>query len=118
MYKSVDVQTHPHARPLRSRRWIFASIAIAAIAVLGLLGTTIIRDRSSTRSEPPVASPAAAQTRDTTLAELNEMWAEADAGFAGLESPRTLVDEPAQAAVEPDPALWTIADHVTLTGDW
>jgi hypothetical protein len=116
MYKSVDVQTHPQARPLRSRRWILASVVIAAIAVISLLGTMTIRDRYSTRSETSAASPAAAQTQNTTLAELNEMWAAADAGFAGLEPAAAVVHVPTQAAAEPDAALWASVDHVTLTG--
>ena len=117
MYKSVDVQTHPQVRPLRSRRWIPASVAIAAIAVLSVLGTMTIRDRVSGRSETPAASPAAAQTQATTLAELNEMWAAADAGFAGVELSAAVVQVPAATATEPvDAALWAIVDHVTLTG--
>ena len=118
------------------------------VAVIGLLGTMTIRDRDSGRSEAPSGSPAAsAQTRDLTPAELNEMWAAADAGFAGVELPAAsaqtrdltpaelsemwaaadagfagvelsaaVVQVPAPAAAEPDPALWAIVDHVTLTG--
>jgi hypothetical protein len=98
MYKSVDVQTHPQARPLRSRRWILASVVIAAIAVISLLGTMTIREHVSGRSEAPAASPAAAQTQDTTLADLNEMWAAADAAFNRVELPAAVVHVPAQAA--------------------
>ena len=114
MYKSVDLQTTPHARPLRSRRWIPASVAIAAIAVIGVLGTMAIRDRDSTGPETPAASPAAAQTHDTTLAELTETWAAADAGSFGVEPAAAVVPVPAQASTEPDAALWASIDAGTL----
>jgi hypothetical protein len=93
-----------------------ASIAVAAVAVIGLLGTMTIRDRSSSRPDAPSGSPAAAQTQDTTLAELNEMWAAADAAFNGAEPPAAVVHVPAKAAAETDADLWASVDHATLTG--
>jgi hypothetical protein len=117
MYKSVDVQTHPQAPPLPSRRWIRAAAVIAAVAVIGFLGTMTIGDRYSTGPDAPSAPPVAAQTQEPTLAELNEMWAAADAHFAGLELPTAVVHLPAETAAQSDAAMWASADHAILTGD-
>ena len=115
--EAADVQVNPQAPPQRARRRILASAVIAAVAVIGLLGTITIRDRDSGRSEAPSGSPAAsAQARDLTPAELNEMWAPADAVFNGVELPAAVVHAPAQMVAEPDAALWASADHVFLTG--
>ena len=103
--QAADVHVNGQARRRRSRRWILASAGIATVAVLGLLGTMTIRDRHNGPSDAPSASPAAAaQTRDLTPAELAEMWAAADAGFAGVELPATVVQVPTQAAVDPQTA--------------
>jgi len=113
--EAAAVQVNLQAPPRHSRRWIPASVAVAAVAVIGLLGAMAIRDRSGSRPEGPSGSPAAAQTQDTTLAELNEMWAAADAAFNGVEPPAAaVVHVPAQAAAEPDAALWASVDHETL----
>jgi hypothetical protein len=115
--EAADVQVNPQAPPQRARRRILASAVIAAVAVIGLLGTITIRDRDSGRSEAPSGSPAAsAQARDLTPAELNEMWAAADAAFAGLEPPAAVVRVPAHPTAEPDAALWASVDYMTITG--
>ena len=96
-----DVQVNLQARPRRSWRWILAPAGIATVAVLGLLGTMTIRDHDGGRSAAPSGSPAAsAQTRDLTPAELNEMWAPADAAFNGVELPATAL-APSLAAQAP-----------------
>jgi hypothetical protein len=114
--EAADVHVNLQARPRRSRRWIPASVAIAAVAVISLMGTMIIRDRDSNRTDVPSGSPAAAQTQDLTPAELTEMWASADAAFAGLEPTAAVVHVPAQPTAEPDAALWASVDHMTITG--
>ena len=111
--QAADVHVKGQARRRRSRRWILASAGIATVAVIGLLGTMTIRDGHNGPSDAPSGSPAAAaQTRDLTAAELNEMWAAADAAFNGVEPPATVVHAPAQGATEPDAALWASADAV------
>jgi hypothetical protein len=115
--EATGIQVNLQARPRRSRRWILASAVVATVAVIGLLGTITIRDRDSRRSEAPSGSPAAsAQARDLTPAELNEMWAAADAAFAGLEPPAAVVRVPARPTAEPDAALWASVDYMTITG--
>ena len=101
-------------RPPRYRRRIFASGVIAAFAAIALLGTLAIRDDESSRSEVPASSPQAARSGDLTPAELNEMWASADAGFIGVEPPAAAVQEPAESTPETDAALWASIDAATL----
>jgi hypothetical protein len=111
---ALDVQLNLHAGRRHSRRWILASALIATLAVIGLLGTMTLRDRDSSRSEVASASPSAAHTEDRTLAELNQIWAAADAGSLRWEPPAAAAHVIAYPTATTDAALWASIDYTTL----
>jgi hypothetical protein len=108
------IQHEPVASPQpgapRSRRGLVAAVVVAGVAVIGLLGGIAAWDRDG--STPPAV--ATAETQDQTAAQLSEMWASADAGFAGLEPVTATAAAPAPAAAEPDAALWASADAASI----